>query len=276
MPANSGPKPIAGATEARMIDGNYISEVVLVLVGTSAGVFGLLLVRRLVGARYLGAHHDVASALLSVVGTLYAVLLGLVVVDAMENFEEARQATLQEENALVNLVLLAGRLPAAKRDEVRRLAVDYGRNVVEREWPMMDHAHTDPQTHRAGLKLIRAALDFEPRSESEKAIYPQLVQSATDLWDARHIRAVVCTEGIPTMVWVVLVAGGIVTVAFTYFFVVERLHLQVIMTALVSLSISLNVVLVMMFGHPYSGGVKVAAPESFRVPADLLEDGAAT
>ena len=252
---------------------NYLSAALLVLVGTAAGVGGLRLVRRLVGARYLAAHHDVAAALLSVVGTLYAVLLGLVVVDAMEDFEEAREATLQEENSLANLVVLSGRLPPAKRAEVRRLAVEYGRIGVEREWPAMDAGRPDPTAHRAALALVRAALDFEPQTEGEKAVYPLAVQSATDLWSARHVRAVVCEEGIPTMEWVVLILGGVVTVAFTYFFVVERVRLQMIMTALVSLSISLNIVLVMMFGYPYSGGVKIAAPESFRIPADLLEDG---
>jgi hypothetical protein len=259
-----------------MLDDNHVSAALLVLVGTAAGVLGLLLVRRLVGVRYLAAHHDVAAALLSVVGTLYAVLLGLVVVDAMEDFEEAREATLREENALADLAFLAGSLPHAKRDEVRRLAVEYGRLVVEREWPAMDDGHTDPGAHRAALALVRAVLDFEPKTEAEKALYPLAVQSATDLWDARHVRAVVCEEGIPTMVWIVLILGGVITVAFTYFFVIERLRLQLIMTALVSLSISLNIVMVMMFGYPYSGGVKIAAPESFRIPADLLEDGRPT
>lgn len=255
------------------LDDNYMTAGVLVLIGTAAGVLGLLAVRRLLGARAMAAHHDVASALLSVIGTLYAVLLGLVVVDAMEDFEEARQATVAEENAVANLLLLAGRLPPAKRIEIRRLAADYGRVVVEREWPAMDRGGMDAEAHRAGLRLVRSVLDFEPQTEGEKAVYPAAIEAATQLWDSRHVRAVVVAEGIPLLEWIVLIVGGVVTVAFTYFFIVENLRLQVVMTALVAMSIALNIALVMMFGYPYSGGVKVAAPESFRIPADLLDDG---
>lgn len=99
-----------------MLVGNYLSAVVRVLAGTAAGVIGWLLVRRRVGARTLAAHHDdVAGALLSVVGTLYAVLLGLVMVDALKDIENAREATVAEENAVANLLLLVGQLPEPKR-----------------------------------------------------------------------------------------------------------------------------------------------------------------
>jgi hypothetical protein len=251
---------------------NYVVATVLVVLGTAAGVLGLLTVRRWLGAGMLAQSHDVAGSLLSVVGTLYAVLLGLVVVDSLEDFEEAREATIQEENALVNLVLLSRRLPEAKGEEIRRLASSYARLVVEREWAAMDEGRTDPEAHRAALALVRAVLDFEPVGEGEKAVYPAGIDAAMQLWNSRHARAVGCATGIPPLEWAVLILGGVVTVAFTYFFVVDNLRLQVVMTALVALSISLNVVLVMMFGYPYSGGVRIAPPKSFLVPTDLMQE----
>jgi hypothetical protein len=254
---------------------NYVVAALLVILGTASGVLGLLAVRRWLGTRLLSQYHDVAGSLLSVVGTLYAVLLGLVVVDSMEDFEEARAATVEEENALANLVLLSHQLPRAKGAEIRGLAVAYGRLVVEQEWDAMDEGRTDPESHRAAMALVRAVLDFEPATEREKAVYPAAIEAATQLWNSRHTRAVVCAAGMPALEWIVLILGGIVTVVFTYFFVVENVRLQVVMTALVTLSISLNIILVMMFGYPYSGGVHVAPPESFRIPADLLEDGPA-
>lgn len=256
-----------------MLDAGYLSATLLVLLGTAAGVCGLLLVRRWAGVRTLRAHHDVAAALLSVVGTLYAVLLGLVVVDAMEDFEEAREAAVAEENALANLLLLAERLPEPKRAEVRRLAVTYGRRVVEDEWPRMDDGTMDRGAHEAAVALVRGVLAFEPATEGEKVVYPAAIAAATELWNARHARAVIVAEGIPALEWLVLIAGGVVTVAFTYCFVMDRLWLQAIMTALLSMSISLNLVMMMLFGYPYSGSLKVTVPESYRAPADLLGPG---
>ena len=255
-----------------MIQDDFVNAVILAVLGTTAGIVGLLAVRKWLGVGTLAAYHDVAGSFLSVVGTLYAVLLGLVVVDSMEDFEEAGAATVQEENVLANIVLLSHQLPKAKRDDVRRRAAEYGRLVVDRDWPAMDRGRTDPVAHRPALDLVRAVFEFEPTTESEKAIYPAQVEAATQLWNSRHIRAVGCAEGIPTLEWIVLIAGGMVTVCFTYFFVVENLRVQVIMTALVALTISLNIMLVLMFGYPYSGGVKIAPPESFLIPNDMMED----
>jgi len=53
-------------------------------------VLGLLFVRRTFHLDKLKSCHEVGGYLLSVVGTMYAVLLGLIVVDAMTKFQTAR------------------------------------------------------------------------------------------------------------------------------------------------------------------------------------------
>ena len=72
---------------------SYFGGVVVVLLSTLASVAGLLITRKLVDLNKLRASHEVGGYLLSVVGTLYAVLLGLVVVDAMQKFHVARDVT---------------------------------------------------------------------------------------------------------------------------------------------------------------------------------------
>ena len=62
----------------------------------------------------------VASYLLSVVGTLYAVTLGLIVVDSLGKFAEARMTTEGESNALADLILILGPTarPTGKRPSI--------------------------------------------------------------------------------------------------------------------------------------------------------------
>ena len=54
-----------------------------------------------------------------------------------------------------------------------------------------------------------------------------------------------------------LIFGGIILVFFTYFFGVENFKMQVLMTALVTLVLALNMVIVAMFAYPFSGDVRV-------------------
>lgn len=239
----------------------------LMIVGsTLASVAGLLMVRRLVDSRHLVASHDVGASLLSVVGTLYAVILGLIVVDSMTRFQEAQTVTDDETNALGDLIILAQRYPEAKRAEIHRLAGSYAQLVRTEEWPMMSRGRSSPRAHRAALDLLAAVADDEPVTESQKAVYAAALEAGSSLWNNRRTRTSMVSRGIPALEWLVLLVGGLITIGFTYFFAVERLWVQVIMTAMVAMIISLNLYLVAMFGYPYSGDLKVS-PSGFKVEA---------
>ena len=65
-------------------------------------------------------------------------------------------------------------------------------------------------------------------------------------------RVIVCQRGIPPLEWCVVILGGIVTVALTYFLVLEDLRIQVALTAMVAVVIALNIYLILMFGYPFA------------------------
>jgi hypothetical protein len=67
--------------------------------------------------------------------------------------------------------------------------------------------------------------------------------------------------------WLVLIVGGVFTIIFTYFFGVEKIRVQALMTLLVAMTLSLNVYLVFVFGNPMSTDLGVK-PGPFQL--DLL------
>jgi hypothetical protein len=71
----------------------------------------------------------------------------------------------------------------------------------------------------------------------------------------------------------VIILGGIVTVGLTYVFVFDDLRIQIAPTAMVALLIALNIFLVVMFGYPFSGDLKVS-PENLRVALAVFLQGA--
>jgi hypothetical protein len=246
----------------------YSSGFILIVGSTAAAVLGLMAVRRKVEAQTLVACHEVGGYLLSVTGTLFAVLLGMVVVDAMETFQEAHQTIEQEANALSDIVLLARRMPEPHYREVKRLTSNYADLVVGREWEAMDQRRYAPEAREAALELLDAVFRFEPRTESEKTLHDAQVEGAVQLWNHRRIRTSLATHGIPPLKWFVLVVGGVITVFFTYFFVVDSLKVQAAMTGLVALTIALNMYLVAMFGSPFSGDLRVD-PSCYLVVREL-------
>jgi hypothetical protein len=248
---------------------SYFSGFFLVSASTLVSVIGLLVVRRVLRSKNLISSHDVGGYLLSVVGTTYAVILGLIVVDAMSRFQEARQTTEREANALADVVLLSNQLPAKQRTRVQELAQVYIARVLDDEWAVLDHGRFEPSARRAAIDLIDAVTAFEPQTGKEQEIYGTELEAVCEFWNCRRSRINTAAHGVPTLEWVILLVGAVITIAFTYFFKLEHLRIQIVMTAMVAMIIALCLFLVLMFGYPYSGELKID-PSCFKVTQSII------
>jgi hypothetical protein len=243
---------------------------VLACIGGAMG--GLVLARRHLHREDLEGVRDVASYLFAVAGTLYAVILGLVVVDAMTKFYDARLAVEEESNALSDILLIASQLPGDGPRRVRELADAYVRAVIEDEWPRMTVGGPSPEARRLAVDLVRETYAIEPRDDRESQLFAGAVQAATQFWNGRRTRLLLAEDsGLPALVWVVLIVGGAITVVFTYFFKIGRFGLQVAMTAMLSTIIALNLYLILMFASPFSGTIQVG-PGGFELSRFILKE----
>src|SRR5690606_12778801 len=103
--------------------------------------------------------------------------------------------------------------------------------------------------------------------EQDETIRGRMLEEMCQMTDKRRTRLVTTQLGVAPIMWAVLIVGGVFTVLFTYFFGVENLRAQIIMTVLVATTLSLNVFLVFVFAYPLAGDVAVR-PDAFQM--DLL------
>ena len=253
----------------------YAAGTTLILASTLAAVIGLLAVRRAYRIHNLATIHEVSGQFLAVVGTLYAVLLGLIVVEAMSRFQQVETLVGDESNALAEVIYLAGGMPDARKAEVHERAAAYAHLVIDREWPLLAHGQPLLEARQAVLDLMRLVRDWEPATEREKAVYAEVLPTVSDLWNARRQRIIASQHRIPPLEWCVVILGGIITVGFTYLFDLDNLKLQVALTAMIALLIALNIFLLLMFGYPFSGDLCVS-PDSFRIALFTLPQGQPT
>lgn len=232
--------------------------IAIVVSGMVAALVAVAIARWLFSTDSLRTGHEATGNVLTIVGTLYAVLLGLIVVDAMTHFEKAMDVVQAESNSLADTYLLADRLPEPQRTRVQDLCRDYAEQVVTLEWPAMERATMSVDTRRTALALARSLHDFEPRSEAEKTIYPNILEEFEDLWDRRRERASMAEYGIPVVEWTSLILGGIVTMFFTGLFTAGNMRLQIVITALAALVISLNLYIVCLLAYPFAGELSVS------------------
>jgi hypothetical protein len=105
---------------------------------------------------------------------------------------------------------------------------------------------------------IRASLqDFEPRTKADEQLYAEGLDQIENLNNARRMRLVAAEEGVPGVLWSVLIFGGIAAVGFTYLFGLESTWAHRLMVVTLAAVIGLVLFTVASLGHPFEGGARI-------------------
>ena len=247
-----------------------IPGLLVVCVCVLVAVAGLFLVQRLVPLTIRKEHNDVAGFIYAVLGVAYAVLLGLVIIAVWEGFAEARDTADREASELAEVFWLAHRLPEPEGPHIQKLARSYAEVVIEEEWPLMREGQASPRAWALLDEIRLSVQELEVRTGAEEVLYSQGLQRVHDLADARRSRLVDAEEGIPAILWVVLVVGGVIVVGFTYLFGMDHSAAHTLMVAALAGVIALALFTVGALDYPFGSGVQVG-PEAFELVLERFE-----
>ncbi len=248
---------------------SYILGLIVIGGSTVGAVLGLLLVRKCVNKSVLKQHHEVGGYMLAILGTLYAVVLGFVVVNASDAVHDAKINVSTEANSLLDIYRFSDGLPPANHEEIRLACLEYADAVADEEWNLMPKGIMCIRAFKGLNNIWGSIKHFDPVTEQQKTFYGAIITSFSSLSDGRRMRLVTAVGHISVILWVVLVVGGISVIGFTYFFSMEKLASQALMTALVALCLSLNLYLVIVNSSPYTGNFRIG-PTAFRLAAKVL------
>lgn len=232
-----------------------------------------LCARRLLPVEFRRRHNDVAAAMLSIIGVTYAVLLAFVAMLAWDGFNHAKAASFTEAAFVHDIAGIAGGFAEPTRSAIRNDIADYARTVVNVEWPAQaEGKHSD----RGGAYLDainRIAIGFHPATMAESNLHAQLLQSLSQLEEARQSRVMAAESAIPEIVWVVLLAGGALTIAFVSFLGAPSLVMQIAMSSTLAISGALVLIMIVALSNPFRGDFRItAAPYRNVLAQDVSND----
>jgi hypothetical protein len=246
-------------------------SILVVLGSTVVAVAGMLFVRQRFALDELRSHHEVAGYLLSVVGTLYAVLLGLVVVDVQSKHQQARMMEETEASAIADLFHIVNAFPDKPRNTIQQDLVHYVSVVLDYEWSNAESPEKATLSTGPVRDVWTVLNNYEPKTSREQASYQQALATLTQIADSRRFRIISARSNISPVLWGVLLSGGILTILFTYFFGLESLRSHIIMTSMLTVCISLNVLLVVLYSNPYRGDLQVQ-PSGFKYDQHAFQE----
>jgi hypothetical protein len=240
----------------------------LLFVGTAIG--GLIVVQRLVPPARRQEYNDVAGFIYAVLGVAYAVLLGLMVVAVWQDWQAAEDTATEEANELAAVFWLAHSLPESQARDVQELARSYARVVIQEEWPLMRQGKASPKAWDLLDELRGSLVELHPTTDAQVVLYDNELQRIHELGDARRTRLLKANEGLPAIMWVVLLLGGAIVVSFTYLFGLRSTTVHTLMVAALALSIGLVLFTIGALDYPFRGDVRIG-PDAFQFVLERFE-----
>lgn len=200
---------------------------------------------------------EVVGGFFQVVGSIYAILIGLVVYDATSRYSDAHQNVVDESKALVSVFLLADQIkPNNVSMKIKSLAQSYVNEVVSNDWDHLENETVNIKARGLIKELNQRIIELSPKTKNEEIIIPILVQNAMDAWRYRMSRFDVSTHRLPGSEWILLVMGGIATMVITFFYYLECNKSQSMLTFIAAFIISFSLYAILLFSEPYRGDLR--------------------
>lgn len=231
--------------------GSLVECLLIIGLSTILSIGGLVLVRKRFSPELLKACHEVGGVMLAVIGTLYAIIIGMIVVNSQAKVDQASQMAISESNMLSSIFHLATTFEQPARDEIKEAIHEYALIAVAQDWSKVEEGKEKEGTITAYQKLWKTVTRYTPTNNRDSQSYSIMLGNMEELTAARRFRMVSAKGGLPMVLWAVLIAGGVLTIWFTYFFYMESLVAQIIMTAGVAIFMSMNVYLIYICQNPY-------------------------
>jgi hypothetical protein len=241
-----------------------LSGALILLAALILSVGGLALVYRFEPVPLLQAHYGATGAIYAALYVMFGISLGFSLFLAWQQYEAAKLTVQAEATAVERIYWQAENFPDPQRSNVQELAVSYAQGEVQEEWPLMGKGQISPHAEQRARQLARAVRELSPKTQVQTALYADALGRLDVMSENRDLRTIEVREGIPSVVWVVMVSGAVITVGFTFLFAMSSFKLHALATGALTVVVVLLLFTVGVLDHAYGGDVRVG-PGAFEL-----------
>ena len=233
-------------------------------------LLGFAVVRHFVPVEFRETHNANTAVIFGALYVMYGLVVGFSAYFASYQYDNAQRTAEAEASSVQELYRLAEGFPEGERREVQGLAESYARTVIEEGWPLMEDGRVSPEAGETSVELRRGVLAFESRTDWEDDLYARSLTLVGELDQNRALRLLEVRAGIPFILWVALVLGGVTTVCFTYLLGVRTEWLHVLMVAAYTLVLAHILFTIGALDYPFDGIAQVD-PDAFEAALFRME-----
>jgi hypothetical protein len=203
--------------------------------------------------------NEVNAWQMGVLGTTYGVILGFMLFTVWTDFRAAEIDVALETASLLNVHHIAAGLPMPQRDAMRGLTVKYADAVVNQEWPAMQ---AQQESHAGEVvlgQMWQVLIAAQAKTSSETSSIDHLTSAMTNLDDRRRMREEQHENKLPSVLWVLLIVGGMATVVSSCLLGNDKKWLHYAQVLALAFVVSVTLASIADLARPFEGAVAVTA-----------------
>lgn len=227
--------------------------------------------RKYVSIHELKKNHDAAGFTFSIIGVLYSVILGFTVINVQGRYNDLLESIHTEAVYLADLYRDASFFPPKDREAIRGSLREYIDYIIEKEWRHSSSRSVHFQTSFLMTKIWNQYHQIELVDEKMSLWYAETISKLDNLMNARLKRQFNSWQHLSGMLWTILIIGGGITICFMFFFGLENLRSQMLMTSLLAGYLSLILYLVYTLDHAFEGPGRLSPDALKQVQALFIE-----
>jgi len=209
---------------------------------------------------------DGISSFSSIIGILYAIILGYVLVTVYGNFCDTEAVVEKEVTILIELLREAEGLPKEEAKKIHQATMEYISSVIDEEWNhMIDTGKYHPNTLEKFSIVYKIATNIKCQSSEQLVFLKEVADALSSLSTARFERVSFASSRVPDILWELLLGVGLVSFGMAFFFPVESTRLRLALLCSTAGVMTFTTLLIYMLDRPYNGSLNVKPESLIRV-----------
>jgi hypothetical protein len=232
-------------------------------------IFGKLAIRKFPFAELVESGEGIGSYC-NIIGVLYAVVLGYVLVNVYESYSTADAKVEDEASIVINLLRDAEGLPPLDSLIFRKATLEYVDSVIDVEWPyMLKEKMYHPETFDKFANLFHIAHAVKCDSDEQRLFLAAIIDKLNDLSSTRRERVAVSASRLPDMLWAMIIGVGLVSYSICFIFPIENNRIRLSLICATAATMTFTTLLMFILDRPYNGslGIQPGSLEMIRTIA---------
>jgi hypothetical protein len=233
--------------------------IVLLLVAVALGGLTLFRKRIMPKLRFGPSDADFSTGMISSIMVIYGLALALTAVRVWETYDDVSRVATREAASIAALWRDVADFPEPARSELLAALKDYTEYTIHEAWPLQRKGMV-PVAGVSRIDRFQSALTrFEPGTEGQKQLMGQALSAYNIMIDVHRQRLDAVEARLPGVMWLVVIAGAMISLMSSYFFPVEDYRIHAAQVSLLATLIGVVIFMIVALDRPFHGDLGLTA-----------------